>query len=475
MLYAFLKTFFSKFSLFFLDIFFFNLPLFFSYYFTKNVMGVKYVFSPLDDFSSFIALHFLLSIICVFWFGIKLKHYTYRKPFWSELKEILRTLLIFSIISLAVVGFSKWQLSRYLWIITWILIYLLIPITRSLAKYVLNKYGLWRKKTVIIGNGTNAQEAYFALQSSEISGFDVIGFYAVSPTIETNFSGVNIIKSEDELWATVDLNETQFFIAVEFEENEMRDAWLRKLTSKNCHSVSIIPTLRGVPLYSTEMFFVFSHEVILLHVNHDLVKGTSRFLKRAFDILASLIIFTLISPIILILVFMISKNGGKPIYIHERVGLNGKRFNCLKFRSMVLNSKEVLDELLSCNPEAKVEWDNNFKLKNDPRVTKIGQFIRKTSLDELPQLWNVLIGEMSLVGPRPIVEEELVLYGDELDYYYMAKPGMTGLWQISGRNDLTYADRVYFDTWYVKNWSLWNDVAILFKTINVVLGRSGAY
>lgn len=142
---------------------------------------------------------------------------------------------------------------------------------------------------------------------------------------------------------------------------------------------------------------------------------------------------------------------------------------------MVLNSQEVLQQLLDSDPEARAEWERDFKLKNDPRITPVGLFIRKTSLDELPQLFNVLRGQMSLVGPRPIISEELVRYDENVDYYLMAKPGMTGLWQVSGRNDVDYDTRVYFDSWYVKNWSLWNDIAILFKTVKVVLHRDGAY
>ncbi len=155
--------------------------------------------------------------------------------------------------------------------------------------------------------------------------------------------------------------------------------------------------------------------------------------------------------------------------------MNGRKFKCLKFRSMVINSKEVLEEVLRTDPVARAEWDKDFKLKNDPRITKVGHFIRKTSLDELPQLWNVVRGDMSLVGPRPVVEDELARYAGDVDYYLMAKPGMTGLWQVSGRNDVDYETRVYFDSWYVKNWSLWNDIAILFKTVGVVLKRDGAY
>lgn len=138
---------------------------------------------------------------------------------------------------------------------------------------------------------------------------------------------------------------------------------------------------------------------------------------------------------------------------------------------MVTNSNEVLKELLLTNEEAKEEWEATFKLKNDPRITKIGLFLRRTSLDELPQLFNVLKGEMSLVGPRPIITDELVRYNEEVEYYLLSKPGMTGLWQVSGRSDVDYETRVYLDAWYVKNWSMWNDIAILFKTIGVVLKR----
>lgn len=142
---------------------------------------------------------------------------------------------------------------------------------------------------------------------------------------------------------------------------------------------------------------------------------------------------------------------------------------------MVSNSEAVLANLLATDPQARAEWEQDFKLKNDPRITKLGKFMRRTSIDELPQLWNVLKGEMSLVGPRPIIQEELAYYGDDVDYYLMAKPGMTGLWQVSGRNNVSYENRVYFDAWYAKNWSLWNDLVILLKTLKVVLKRDGAY
>ncbi|MGF6563132.1 undecaprenyl-phosphate galactose phosphotransferase WbaP [Erwinia aphidicola] len=430
---------------------------------------------PAHDLNLKIATHILLSVVCVGWFWVRLRHYTYRKPFWFELKEVFRTILVFSIVDLSISALSKWELSRWIWVLTWLLAMVMIPIGRSVVKRVLNRNKLWKKQSIILGSGKNAEEAYKALQSEEVMGFDVVAFFDVDgsqPALE--LFGIPVLKDEQQLWSLVN-SETQFIVAVEYEQSQSRDLWLKNLAKHNCRSVSVIPSLRGVPLYGTDMAYIFSHEVMILRVNNNLAKRTSRFLKRSFDIVGALSIITMLMPALAVLIFMVSRDGGAPIYGHERVGLNGRKFKCLKFRSMVVNSKEVLDEVLRTDPAAREEWDKDFKLKNDPRITRVGHFIRKTSLDELPQLWNVVRGEMSLVGPRPVIEAELERYAGDVDYYFMAKPGMTGLWQVSGRNDVDYETRVYFDSWYVKNWSLWNDIAILFKTVGVVLKRDGAY
>jgi len=214
---------------------------------------------------------------------------------------------------------------------------------------------------------------------------------------------------------------------------------------------------------------------MIFRVHQNLAKCSSRLAKRLFDIVGSVAFIMLLSPLLVYISLKVRKDGGPAIYGHERIGQNGKPFKCLKFRSMVINSKEVLDELLENNAQARQEWDLTFKLKYDPRITTIGHFLRRTSLDELPQLFNVLKGEMSLVGPRPIITAELERYYDEVEYYLLSKPGMTGLWQVSGRSEVDYSTRVYLDAWYVKNWSMWNDIAILFKTVSVVLRREGAY
>jgi len=268
---------------------------------------------------------------------------------------------------------------------------------------------------------------------------------------------------------------TQFILAIDEENKAKQDFWLRYLIRKGCRSISVIPDFRGIPLYGTDMSFLFSQEMVLFRVNNNLAKRSSKIVKRTFDILGSSFLLLLLLPFCIPLYFIITRDGGNFIYEHPRIGQHKKKFKCLKFRTMVNNSDEVLAKILATDESARLEWEKDFKLKNDPRITPIGRWLRARSLDELPQLWNVLKGEMSLVGPRPIVKKELSYYQEDVDYYLMAKPGMTGLWQVSGRNNVSYDTRVYFDTWYAKNWSLWNDIVILLKTAKVVCKKTGAY
>ena len=197
--------------------------------------------------------------------------------------------------------------------------------------------------------------------------------------------------------------------------------------------------------------------------------------KRAFDVGAALVLLLLLSPLMLTVALLVMRDGGPCVFGHTRVGMDGRKFRCLKFRSMVRNADAVLKELLASDPAARAEWEKDFKLRNDVRVTALGRFIRKTSIDELPQLWNVVRGDMSLVGPRPVVEKELERYGDSVSYYLRVLPGITGLWQVSGRNDADYDKRVTLDVAYVRNWTFAGDIVILFKTIGVVIHGRGAY
>lgn len=203
--------------------------------------------------------------------------------------------------------------------------------------------------------------------------------------------------------------------------------------------------------------------------------GAAAVMKRLVDVIGAVILGLVFSPLIVTIVFLMRRDGGSVIYRHRRVGRGGQMFSCLKFRTMIPNADQVLRALLESDPELLAEWVRDHKLRHDPRVTRLGRFLRRTSLDELPQLLNVLRGEMSLVGPRPVVREELLRYGRNVGTYLAAKPGITGLWQVTGRNDTDYRRRVVLDTYYVRNQNLLLDLYILAKTTGVVLGGNGAY
>ena len=197
--------------------------------------------------------------------------------------------------------------------------------------------------------------------------------------------------------------------------------------------------------------------------------------KRSMDIVGALVFFALLGPVYLLVALSVRISMGAPIHFWQsRLGQDGHRFRFYKFRSMVHDSDAVLDEFLSKNDMARTEWDTFQKLEKDPRITPIGHLIRRASLDELPQFWNVLKGDMSLVGPRPCMERQRSLYGKHWAHYCTMRPGITGLWQVSGRNRLPYAKRVELDAYYVENWSLWLDIKILLRTFRAVFTAEGS-
>ncbi len=199
--------------------------------------------------------------------------------------------------------------------------------------------------------------------------------------------------------------------------------------------------------------------------------------KRSFDILFSLTVMTLASPLYLSLALLIKCSSKGPVtFAHERIGRGGRSFPCYKFRSMIPDAESVLEELLKNDPLLKKEWDTSHKLKKDPRITRIGQFLRRSSLDELPQFWNVLVGDMSIVGARALVKEEFDKYvGDRSAKILSQRPGITGLWQVSGRSNTSYAQRIALDEKYIDNCNFFSDLWIIAKTIPVMLFGSGAY
>uniref|UniRef100_UPI003863ABC2 exopolysaccharide biosynthesis polyprenyl glycosylphosphotransferase n=1 Tax=Anaerovibrio slackiae TaxID=2652309 RepID=UPI003863ABC2 len=254
---------------------------------------------------------------------------------------------------------------------------------------------------------------------------------------------------------------------------------MRKLLMDIQHltdTVLFTPNLVGSPLGSVEISTLFVEQVAVIKSKNNLSRWYNRWGKFCFDMVVTVMGSILPSPFLLLLALVVGiDNRGRVIFAHRRVGRQGKPFSCYKFQTMVKDADKALVQYLSENADARKEWERSFKLADDPRVTRLGAFLRRTSLDELPQIVNVLKGEMSLVGPRPIVEAEMEMYGENIREYLMVRPGITGMWQTSGRSDTTYEERVQMDTWYVRNWSVWIDMKYLFKTFEAVVSKKGAY
>ena len=240
--------------------------------------------------------------------------------------------------------------------------------------------------------------------------------------------------------------------------------------------VLFVPDLLTLPLGNIGVEPFYTEKVFMLSIRNNLARMRNRFAKRIFDLTATICGGLFILPFVIILCIIVGiDNKGRVIFAHQRVGQHGRLFPCYKFQTMVPDAQQRLEEYLAENSAARQEWEESFKLTNDPRVTKLGAFLRRTSLDELPQLLNVLWGNMSLVGPRPIVRQEIERYGEDIREYYMVPPGITGIWQVNGRSDTSYKERVAMDTWYVRNWSVWIDLVYLFKTVKTVFTGKGAY
>lgn len=255
---------------------------------------------------------------------------------------------------------------------------------------------------------------------------------------------------------------------------------LSKLTEsvqKNARRVLLVPDLKGIALANTELRHLSAQQMFMLKINNNLKSDFNRFVKKSFDFAFSLFFLPfLLFMLVICGIWIVLDSRGGVFLMQDRIGRNGKIFKCIKFRTMYSNSDDILSNYLNNSGEAKAEWSKYKKLRDyDPRVTRVGKFLRKTSLDELPQIINVLAGDMSFFGPRPYLPEEEQEIRGYADLILITNPGITGLWQVSGRNILDFEERVKLDVWYVLNWSLWLDIVILCKTIAVVVKKEGAY
>jgi len=405
---------------------------------------------------------------------------TYRqmKPVVDTMRDIFKSVFAGWVSSIIIIYFLKAsdQSSRLFIILFGLFVLFNVCVIRYVVLKFLKRRNIFYEPIILIGAGLTAERLINFWQEDLGYRYKIVGLIddkPVSKTLPKNFPLLGGFNDARSIIRAAQVKTV--IIAAPGLGKDKLQALITKI-QPYVKNISFIPNLIGTPMSSAEVSILFNEKILMLNLRNNLSRPYNRAIKRIFDLTLTICGGLMISPVLLVIAILVGiDNRGRIIFAHKRVGAAGKKFPCYKFQTMIPNAEEKLKEYLAENPAAKREWEETFKLTDDPRVTKLGKFLRRTSLDELPQLWNVIRGEMSLVGPRPIVQAEVERYGKNIREYYMVPPGITGMWQVSGRSDTTYPERVAMDTWYVRNWSVWIDIMYLFKTVKAVLQSKGAY
>lgn len=426
---------------------------------------------------SWLSFHVIVPVV---YLGFMQVHslYTRRIQFWQVMSEICKVSVyaIAALIFIIYVVHTAASTSRLFVGLLGISAFILLVIGRFIVKKVLGSIKTLQVPVLIMGAGKTTALIIDYLQKDAGLGYDFIGCLEDNEPEQKVLAKMPWLGGFNDAERVIKETGVQYVMVVApgLSNDEIQSIVyrLQPLVKK----VSFIPDMGGLPLATIDMKSLIDGHIVAFSFKNNLAEWYNRLLKRVFDIVSTVIGIVCLSPLLIgIAVWIYKDSPGPVIFKHRRVGRHGKEFNCYKFRSMCVDADVKLKELLDHDPAARAEWEKEFKLKHDPRITKSGAFLRKTSLDELPQLFNVLKGEMSLVGPRPIIQDEVPRYGKYIEDFYMVRPGVTGMWQTSGRSDVTYDERVQMDTWYVRNWNVWFDIVLIWRTIGVVLGKKGAY
>jgi Undecaprenyl-phosphate galactose phosphotransferase WbaP len=351
----------------------------------------------------------------------------------------------------------------------------LIPAIRLTLKRLFARTGLTGPPAVVLGAGETARIFMDGVRRLNPPPIVPIAVFDDDPKkVGQSLGGVSVLGpiNEAPAWAS----EHEIHTAVVAMPGLERSALVRIVhrMSESFPNILLIPNLFGIAVVDITPRQV--QGILGLELRQNLLNRYNRFFKRLIDFLTIILILPLVLFLGILISLAILIDSGTPVFfLHQRIGRGGKPFRAWKFRSMVSTADEVFQTSVEKNGRLREEWDHKQKVKQDPRLTRVGSFLRRLSLDEFPQLWNVFKGDMSLVGPRPIIQEEIAKYGEAFDLYRQVRPGLTGLWQVSGRSDLPYEDRVWLDSHYVSNWSIWLDIVILVRTIGVVFSGRGAY
>lgn len=394
----------------------------------------------------------------------------------EELKRCAQGLALGFLAAAALLFLAKagGDYSRGVFILTLIGALPALPLVRQRLRQALARARLWGHPVVVLGGGITGRQVVRVLRRDPSLGLRPVAVLDDGLAVGHDCGGVAVagpLADAAEIARRLDVHHA--IVAMPGAPAER----LRELEHANRDvypHLLIVPNICGfvaVGVVGRDLGGILG-----LEMRRNLLLRLPRLVKRASDLALAALLALPIGALILLIALAIRLDSRGPVFFrHARVGRGGRTFQAWKFRSMVANSQEVLAELLARDAQARAEWEADHKLRDDPRITRVGRLLRLTSLDELPQAWNVLTGDMSFIGPRPIVAAEVAKYGEVFDLYQQVRPGISGLWQVSGRNDTTYAERVALDDYYVRNWSVWLDLHILIRTVRVVLLGKGAY
>jgi undecaprenyl-phosphate galactose phosphotransferase len=451
-------------------------------YIAVNILGYAYIPMSASTIGERLPAFSLEAVAAIFAFYNR-GHYSRVIPWWSQVRYIMLTVLILMLVD----GFAhfaiKHQFSRLWIVLSWVCAFGFLLIGRYVARLVAQKMGVWGIPTIVIGDGNNLVETLFALNSESYAGYRLQSILYTgdkqsfdAEILPKSYQQVPVEYASGDIESYIQSHPGHFYVlAADSFKSFKTDKLIETIQQEGSWYAMVPPPVEGAQFYGSVPQYFFGHDVMFLFARNTIHSPFGRFIKRSLDVVISISALVAVAPLFCVIVLMVKKDGGPAFFAHERVGKGNKPFKCLKFRSMAIDAEARLKALLDSDPELKKEWEERQKLNRDPRITAIGDFIRKTSLDELPQLINVIKGEMSLVGPRPVVQDEMKHYGNKAKEYLSVRPGVTGLWQVSGRSDTSYTYRVYLDAWYVNNWSLWSDIVIFVKTFMVLILRRGAY
>ncbi len=437
-----MKDIISKIIFVFFDIAIIALSIYLAYFLRSSFENLDLNLIPLKNYIFYYPMYIIPMTIFAYE-GI----YNFRYDFWHESRQVIKGLIFSAILVFAYLAMTKVadDYSRFVIGFAFLFMTILVPLSKNISKKLLYRIGVWQKSAVVYGDDPFLR--------AEIYGNPYLGY--VKPT-----------KGEEP--STVFINSKNRNV------NTLKNVIASEI--KKRHEVVFIPLVDDYDMTQCHIYELSNTRTNLIVFKNRLKSRYRLITKRVSDFVMTLLLLPFIVPIIITIAYKIKKSDpeGKVLFKQKRLGMNGKPFSCYKFRTMKTNSDLMLKEYLTLHPEEVEYYSKYHKYKNDPRITEVGEFLRRTSLDELPQIFNVFRREMSFIGPRPYMLNEEKKIGDKKDTILTVKPGITGLWQVSGRNDVDFSSRLDLDVWYIRNWNLWMDLVILIKTIKTVLFKNGA-